>query len=203
MEIAHDGLDRPSRYATPVGASVSEVAEYAYRGPYSLATRDLFGDGPSPALQGTLSYDATRRPLTRGYQRPSDGASVLQETLSWRDRDLKASSTRGDQNGARLAFTYDRAKRLTTSVQEIESAHTADLPDQWSFDYDAAQNLLTKTIADECGGDEAVALPLDGSGRNRPGAVDGTTLEWDSSGNLVRKGDLTLHYDYREPWTLG
>ena len=44
-------------------------------------------------------------------------------------------------------------------------------------------------------------LPLDGSGRNRPGAIGGEPLTWDANGNLVQQGDRRFHYDYRNRLT--
>jgi len=69
-----------------------------------------------------------------------------------------------------------------------------------AFAYDAAENLLTRTSR-ESGIAETTSLPLDGSGRNRPGSVDGVALTWDANGNLVGKGDLEFHYDFRNRLT--
>lgn len=69
-----------------------------------------------------------------------------------------------------------------------------------TFQYDPANNLLGKS-ADQDGVQRRVAFPLDGSGRNRPASINGTALEWNRNGNLVRRGDLRLRYDYRNRLT--
>ena len=68
------------------------------------------------------------------------------------------------------------------------------------FRLDEPDNLLART-EESALGTATVELPLDASGRNRPGSVDGVPLAWDASGNLVAKGDLTLHYDFRNRLT--
>jgi hypothetical protein len=74
------------------------------------------------------------------------------------------------------------------------------LADAFAYAYDPAQNLLS-TTKKENGIPDAVALPLDGSKRNRPGAVGSEALTWDANGNLLSKGDLRFQYDYRNRLT--
>ena len=111
------------------------------------------------------------------------------------------SITRGDLNGAKLNLSYDGSNRLTVAERQPDSGHgsfTAGLPDRWSYTYDEAQNLLSRSEDTACSDATEIAMPLDPSGRNRPSAVGGVSLAWDASGNLKTKGDLTFHYDYRD-----
>jgi hypothetical protein len=51
------------------------------------------------------------------------------------------------------------------------------LSNAFAYTYDKAQNLLSRTEK-ESGVPEAVALPLDGSKRNRPASVGSEALAW-------------------------
>ncbi|MEM1183184.1 MAG: hypothetical protein AAGM22_32880, partial [Acidobacteriota bacterium] len=64
-----------------------------------------------------------------------------------------------------------------------------------SFDYDAAQNLVTRTEV-EGPVETRHEMPVDVPGRNRPASINGVSLEWDASGNLKAKGDLRFQYDW-------
>jgi len=72
---------------------------------------------------------------------------------------------------------------------------------EYRFTYDAADNLVSRTVVRDGIATEE-AMPLDGSGRNRPASVGGVSLEWDANGNLTRKGDLYLLYDFRNRLTV-
>ena len=69
-------------------------------------------------------------------------------------------------------------------------------PEVEAFDYDPAQNLLARGVKQD-GLVNLSTTPEDGAGRNRPGSVGGIPLEYDANGNLTRKGDLHIEYDYR------
>ncbi len=129
------------------------------------------------------------------------------EKVQWSPRDLRRSSVRGDQNGRGWEATYDPAGRLVlaetkvgTPAGGLEPSSSPGLPETFGFSFDAAQNLLTKSEQKACEAD-VDALPLDGSGRNRPATADGVPLEWDAAGNLIRKGDQRFTYDYRNRLT--
>ncbi len=69
-------------------------------------------------------------------------------------------------------------------------------PTAFSFTVDAMDNLIGLEETLTCG-PNTVDLPLDGSGRNRPGVGRGAeVLEWNDVGNLFRKGELHFAYDY-------
>ena len=116
------------------------------------------------------------------------------------------AQARADLGGGTL-FAYDEAGRLARAAKSgapLSAAadnsvlKPADLsqPDAFAYTYDAAQNLLAKTDAPS-GVPVTTALPLDASGRNRPGSVNGVPLQWDKNGNLIQKGNLSFHYDFR------
>ncbi|HEU0074121.1 MAG TPA: RHS repeat-associated core domain-containing protein [Dehalococcoidia bacterium] len=176
-------------------AFVNPVVGYEYQGPYRMASKTLRG---GLAWEGQATYDATRRLL--GWSSTNgDGHRVFAESLSWYPRNVKQSITRGDLNDARLNLTYDGASRLLAAQRQADAsnAFTAGLPQQWSFEYDEAQNLLERNEDGCCGDTTQVAMPPDDSQRNRPESVGGTPLAWDGSGNLTSKGSYTFHYDYR------
>ncbi|MGH6690940.1 MAG: RHS repeat-associated core domain-containing protein, partial [Gammaproteobacteria bacterium] len=199
-----DGLSRPSQLgpasALPTGGGlppgVDPVARFTYQGPALPASRAL-GLGATPAVAGGFTFDAARRLTGTAYQDPSSRA-VLEETLAWTPRGFPANHTREDLNVHGRSFGYDPAGRL--AAVSVSATGFPGLPAAWSFEHDRADNLLS---AGEEGlpGSGPVALPLDGSGRNRPSSVGGVPLAWDANGNLFQKGDLRFHYDFRNRLT--
>ena len=179
--------------------SIPGVASYGYRGPDRVAQKTV------GALSGTLSYDGARRP-TRELLSSAASGTVFDEHLAWSPRGLKVGISRPDV-GEGLVLAHDGAERLVAAERTVTPPANNSVPQVppgasgFGFQYDPAQNLLART--DRAEGVEAVTeMPLDGSGRNRPSSLvdqgDGTTaLAWDAQGNLVQKGDLHLHYDYR------
>jgi RHS repeat-associated protein len=201
LELAQgfDALDRPE--------SIGTAATYAYRGQGRVAGKSL-GNG----ITGTVAFDAAGRLGSARFE-GSEGATVLSEALSWSPRGLKTATARGDRNDRGAVFAYDPAGRLVVSAEvgdplalapnnTATSAVTlASLPERVGFSYDQAENLRSRARAEDEVVTSEVSFPLDGSGRNRPGAMDGTTLDWDANGNLVQKGNLTFEYDFRDRLT--
>jgi YD repeat-containing protein len=111
-----------------------------------------------------------------------------------------------------MAFAYDPAERLIQAARSpaplslapnntaVAPSALAGLPDAFGYTYDVAQNLLART-ATKAGVPATTQLPLDGSGRNRPGSVNGVALTWDRNGNLIQKGNLRFAYDFRNRLT--
>jgi RHS repeat-associated protein len=190
--LTPDALGRPSAITQTTGDG---GVTYGYRG-QSLVARKTLG-----AVTGTFQYDGARRPTRIEFAAGPLGALVGEE-IAWSPRSLKTSSLRTDQNGRGERYTVDAAGRVTVveGIQKEGAATRAGsrpgVPDRFEFRFDAAENLLAKKSAQACESDE-VALPLDPAGRNRPLAVDATPLGWDAAGNLVRKGDLRLTYDFK------
>jgi RHS repeat-associated protein len=174
------------------------ITAYGFRGP-DLVQALAVGDG----LTWSRQFDGARRPvvsrLTGGSQRPLFG-----EDHVWSARGLRQSTERTSENGAALRFDYDGAGRLTRarrSVIEGEQAIPASgwpgLPEEFRFGYDAADNLLSKLEQSACE-PETVSLPLDGSGRNRPGAIGEIDLSWSDNGNLAEDGERRFVYDAKD-----
>jgi RHS repeat-associated protein len=197
-----DALNRPvtiSRGAQPA------LATYEYRGSSLLAGKTL-GNG----ISGTWQYDAARRPVVATFASPL--GRIYQEMTSWSPKGLKVAQSRGDQNGAGLLFGYDDANRLVQSAHvpapiaaapnntPLDPATLVALPEGVGFTYDAAQNLVSRTVR-QAGAAKPESMPLDASGRNRPASANGKPLEWDANGNLVRRGDQRLQYDDRNRLT--
>ncbi len=178
-------------------ATIQNAATNGYRG-HGLLQRQALGNG----LTRGLTFDGARRPTQTVIQQA--GVESFSERLAWSPRHLKVAQVRGDQADRGQSFRYDGATRLTEMARADVSAianNTTPTPlvgasDRFNFDYDAAENLLARSTS-ERGIEEVLALPLDGSGRNRPGAAGSTDLDWDPNGNLVSKGDLQIVYDYR------
>jgi YD repeat-containing protein len=201
-----DPLNRPSAidWAANTSSSYSHPVSYGYRGTGLITSKTL-----SNGLTGTRQYDAVRRLLDETFQTETS-QSVFHESLAWTPRSLKAAQTRHDLNGEGMLFAYDGASRLTQATKTANPtlannsvAAPGDftkLADAFAYAYDPAQNLLS-TTKKENGIPDAVALPLDGSKRNRPGAVGSEALTWDANGNLLSKGDLRFQYDYRNRLT--
>ncbi|MEM7586358.1 MAG: RHS repeat-associated core domain-containing protein, partial [Acidobacteriota bacterium] len=198
-----DSLNRPSAITGP---GQQALASFGYRGRFLLQDKTL-GSG----ITSTTSFDAARRPLVK-TQAGADGVPALEERFAWSPRGLKVGQSRGDLNQVGTAFAYDGAGRLTIAAEKpdplAEIANNsapqpsalANEPEAQRFTYDAAQNLVSK-IEVTYGVAETTALPTDGSGRNRPGSVDGQGLVWDANGNLIEKGDLRFAYDFRNRLT--
>ena len=207
LRQAFDALDRPNAIYwanSSTGTPLAHPVSYAYRGTGLVISKTL-GNG----LTGTNQYDAVRRLLDEILQ-TAGGQTVFRESLTWTPRSLKASQTRRDLNGKGMLFAYDGATRLTQASQTVNPTlpnnraaapgDLTELTDAFAYVYDPAQNLLS-TTKKENGVPEAVALPLDGSKRNRPAAVGAEALTWDPNGNLLSKGDLRFQYDYRNRLT--
>ena len=194
-----DALNRPSQIQGP---GATDLATFGYRGAFLRQQKTLGSD-----LTGTTSFDAARRPLDT-LQQASNGLSALQESHAWSPRNLRVAQSRGDLNDAGVAFAYDGAGRLkeaarvpdpvagvpNNAIPDAESL--AGASDTQRFEYDASQNLLSKTELTD-GVAVATVTPPDASGRNRPGSIGGVNLVWDANGNLSEKGSLRFHYDYR------
>ena len=179
---------------------------YGYRGPYLRTTKKL-----ANGLSGSRTFDGARRPLTSTFVNAS-GDALLDEAHSWSRRNLRTATERRDLGGARQNFFYDAAGRLTQAVKTAGTPPPAPnsepspvpgpSPQAYSlgFSYDAAQNLTARSSADSVQL-PPTELPTDGSGRNRPASAGGVPLEWDPNGNLTRKGDQCLRYDFRNRLT--
>ena len=156
-------------------------------------------------LAGTLTYDPARRSEKVLYN--SSYGAVFDESLIWTAGGLMKQSIRGDLGGRGFDFDYDSSYRLTgASRVAVDDSGISQmggcsvLPNTYSFSYDQMDNLLSKTSTQICE-DSTVDLPLDGTGRNRPGSVSGEALVWGANGNLEQNGDFELVYDYRDRLT--
>ncbi|NJL29550.1 MAG: RHS repeat protein, partial [Thermoanaerobaculia bacterium] len=204
IERTIDALDRPT--AIRFEGTAQPLATFGYRGA-DLVQQKTLGAG----LNGTTTFDAVRRPIQESLFEGA-GLPTFQESVAWSPRNLKIGQSRGDLNQTGLAFGYDGAKRLTVSAKVSNPlaslsnnaipnpAALTGQPDVERFGYDAAQNLLSRTTA-SYGIQSETNFPNDASGRNRPAAIDGISLQWDANGNLISKGDLRLGYDYRNRLT--
>ena len=202
-----DALDRLAYVGQANGPSQSTpIASFGFRGPELLRSKSL-----ANGVAGVRQFDAADRMVDDWFQRGAQlGApqTVFRESLAWTPRGLKSGAARGDLGGSGLLFAYDKAERLAQAAkspaplaavannQVVPPGALAGLPDAFGYTYDTAQNLLARSEAAN-GIAKATALPLDGSGRNRPGAINGVALQWDKNGNLVQKGNLAFHYDFR------
>ncbi|HEY6322118.1 MAG TPA: DUF6531 domain-containing protein, partial [Thermoanaerobaculia bacterium] len=202
-----DALDRLAAVGQANGPSQSALlASFGFRGPDLLASKTL-----ANGVAGVRQFDAADRMVDDWFQRGAQtgtAQTVFRESLAWTPRSLKSGEARADLGGAGLLFAYDRAERLVQAAkspaplavvannQAVSPGSLGSLPDAFAYTYDSAQNLLARS--DSANGiSKATALPLDASGRNRPGAVNGVSLQWDKNGNLVQKGNLAFHYDFR------
>jgi len=196
VSVTPDSLDRPERVDWDLGGGTTDQkAVYEYRG-LGLVTKKTLGY----QVAGTMTFDGARR-LTGSSYTDVPGSPLFGESISWSARSLKTAQLRTDLNGAGFGFTYDPAGRLTQAARvggedpgSPLSRSFAALPEHFGFSYDAAENLLTKTNSRACESDQT-SLLLDGSGRNRPGAMGATALAWDAAGNLTAKGGRELVYD--------
>ncbi len=203
---AFDPLDRLLTVGQANGPTQSaQVAGFGYRGPDLVAAQSR-ANGISTVRQ----FDAAKRMVDDWWQIGAQGpqlSTVFRQGLAWTPRGLKSGQARADLGGSGLLFAYDKAERLAQAAKSptplaagnnvaLKAGDLAGLPDAFGYTYDPAQNLLA-TSESKNGIPALTALPLDGSGRNRPGARNGVALQWDRNGNLTQKGNLAFAYDFR------
>ncbi|MEM9594708.1 MAG: Ig-like domain-containing protein [Acidobacteriota bacterium] len=185
-----DGLDRLST----VTSGGTSAATFGYRGRGGLETT-TYGNGVS----GAMTFDAASRPTRSTLD--SGGIAIFDQETVWTPRNLKSGLLRHDQPGASRAFLYDGASRVKVAGQgpsllQAGPSNPSIAERLERFDYDAAQNLVTRTEV-EGPVETRHEMPVDVPGRNRPASINGVPLEWDASGNLKAKGDLRFQYDWR------
>jgi RHS repeat-associated protein len=198
--FALDGANRLSGVGWQLGEGQEAAkASFRYRG--QQVAEKVVG----ASLVGRIGFDAGRRPVSATFSNAA-GERFFAEQVEWSPRNLRKTITRGDRNGLGYEATYDAAGRLVSAqavrkaAAEQQNASVPGLPDSFGYTYDSAQNLLSKRQDEACD-ENGKQLPLDGSGRNRPGSIDGVPLEWDANGNLARKGDRHYTYDFRNRLT--
>jgi len=165
-----------------VAIDSSPLASFVQQGA-GLASAQL---GP---LAGEFGYDAAGRVK---HIRWNTNSRVVDETILRNSRGFPGFRTREDLAQS-WAYTYDGAAELKTSQKEGAPSSFSGL---FSYEYDAAQNLLKKQRTSACG-ETVTTFPPDASGWNRPSEASGTSLKWDTRGRLSGKGDLRFDYDDR------
>ncbi len=197
LPVSYDALNRPT--------AVGEAMSYTYQGPGLVSGRS-WGNG----AVGSTGYDQARRPTSMSVT--AGGFGAFGEQIAWSPRGLKSAMSRTDLNGRGLALANDPAGRLVAAARVASPAEQvpnnsaapvsllAGSEERYGFSYDSAENLVERREA-RAAIEAATALPVDGSGRNRPGAVGDEALSWDANGNLVGRIGQTLIYDFRDRLT--
>ena len=192
---------------TPVGSEPIYV-DYQWQGAMPSAKEVSTGpalNNSTLVLGGSWAYDEAKRVESSTFSNVT-GQILLKEKLRHDSRGLLTSQQFLHRGKVGWSWQYDDAGRLTDAQWSRfdDSGEVAGPLGQWmtsrptafSFTVDAMDNLLGIEETLTCG-PNTVDLPLDGSGRNRPGVGRGAeVLEWNDVGNLVRKGDLHFAYDY-------
>ena len=163
--------------------SLGSVASFTWMGPRPR-TRTA---GPTSLTSG---YDSAGRLTSR---RTDVGpASRVSETLQLDARGLRTGVIRYDLGELGWSWSLDKAGRLLEAnrryfeggqAAEGSGRQIASQPLGYAFTYDAAENLVEKRRMGRCA-ETRTALPVDASGRNRPGRLDTTELVWDDAGRL-------------------
>jgi RHS repeat-associated protein len=100
------------------------------------------------------------------------------------------------------------ATGIVTNNSVVSSQLLAATENRYDFTHDPTQNLKSRQFRGERARPYFQSFPADDSGRNRPEATELRStengelesrldLEWDANGNLIRKGTLRFHYDFR------
>ncbi len=194
VDIVPDGLNRPSTVAWAAPGPPEVKVRYGYRGGNLMSSRSL------AQLTGVKTFDAGRR--TAGWQVQDAGNQLLLgESLTWTPGSRLATATRTDLGGLTRRYGYQDG-RLISAIQTGGPASSApaatgwaDVPASFTYSYDRAQNLLGMDFAQSCAATQ-VALPLDGSGWNRPASVAGEALQWTPRQELASKGNLNFTYSW-------
>ncbi|MGW6971636.1 LamG-like jellyroll fold domain-containing protein [Streptomyces sp. NPDC054952] len=144
---------------------------------YDLAGRLDTTTDPLTGTQIRKDYDAAGRPTTDQYARPAGGVG------SW-------------TVGAKRSYTYDALGRASNdAVTRTEGGTEVQ---GIAYEYDLDNRLVQKTSTGTAGaGAETYSYDLAGRMTSQTSGGTTTALEWDKSGNLTKKGDLTATYDAR------
>ncbi|MEV6576241.1 LamG-like jellyroll fold domain-containing protein [Streptomyces sp. NPDC051577] len=176
--IAGDGPSGTSAYTYDADGQMTTRTDAAGA---TAFTYDPAGrlDTTTDPLTGTQirnDYDAAGRPTADEYARPGSGGT-------W-------------TIGAKRSYTYDALGRLADD--NVKKTGTGAGVQGSAYEYDLDDRLVKKTTTGTVGAAaEAYAYDLAGRMTSANSGSTPTTFEWDKSGNLTKKGDLTATYDAR------
>ncbi|MFG2417185.1 LamG-like jellyroll fold domain-containing protein [Streptomyces goshikiensis] len=131
---------------------------------------------PLTGTQLRSGYDAAGRPTGDEYARPAAGGTF---TVS-----------------AKRSYTYDALGRLADD--SVKNTGTGAGVQGSAYEYDLDNRLVKKTTSGTAGAG-AETYDYDRAGRitSETSGATTTAFEWDKSGNLTKKGDVTATYDSR------
>ncbi|MFF5809259.1 LamG-like jellyroll fold domain-containing protein [Streptomyces sp. NPDC012746] len=143
---------------------------------YDQAGRLGTTSDPLTGTQVRSGYDAAGRPTADEYARPAAGGTF---TI-----------------GAKRSYTYDALGRLADD--RVKNTGTDAGVQGSAYEYDLDDRLVKKTTTGTAGAG-AQTYAYDQAGRMTSETSGGATtaFEWDKSGNLTKKGDVTATYDSR------
>ncbi|WP_234008818.1 LamG-like jellyroll fold domain-containing protein [Streptomyces sp. Mg1] len=143
---------------------------------YDQAGRLNTTTDPLTGTQVRKNYDAAGRPTGDEYARPAAGGTF---TVS-----------------AKRSYTYDALGRLADD--SVKNTGTGAGVQGSAYEYDLDDRLVKKTTSGTAGAGTET-YDYDRAGRMTSETSGGTTtaFEWDKSGNLTKKGDVTATYDSR------
>ncbi|MFF4457692.1 RHS repeat-associated core domain-containing protein [Streptomyces goshikiensis] len=143
---------------------------------YDQAGRLNTTTAPLTGTQVRKDYDAAGRPTADEYARPAVGGTF---TIS-----------------AKRSYTYDALGRLADD--SVKNTGTGAGVQGSAYEYDLDNRLVKKTTTGTAGaGAETYAYDLAGRMTSETSGGSTTAIEWDKSGNLTKKGDVTATYDSR------
>ncbi|MFE9796033.1 LamG-like jellyroll fold domain-containing protein [Streptomyces goshikiensis] len=143
---------------------------------YDTAGRLNTMTDPLTGTQVRSSYDAAGRPTADEYARPAAGGTF---TIS-----------------AKRSYSYDALGRLADD--SVKNTGTGAGVQGSAYEYDLDSRLVKKTTTGTAGaGAETYAYDLAGRMTSETSGATTTAFEWDKSGNLTKKGDVTATYDSR------
>ncbi|MFD9420449.1 LamG-like jellyroll fold domain-containing protein [Streptomyces goshikiensis] len=143
---------------------------------YDQAGRLNTTTDPLTGTQVRSSYDAAGRPTADEYARPAAGGTF---TI-----------------GAKRSYTYDALGRLADD--RVKNTGTDAEVQGSAYEYDLDNRLVKKTTTGTAGaGAETYAYDLAGRMTSETSGATTTAFEWDKSGNLTKKGNVSATYDSR------
>ncbi|MFG2715260.1 hypothetical protein ACGFX2_32560 [Streptomyces goshikiensis] len=143
---------------------------------YDQAGRLDTSTDPLTGTQVRKDYDAAGRPTADEYARPTAGGTF---TI-----------------GAKRSYTYDALGRLADD--SVKNTGTGAGVQGSAYEYDLDNRLVKKTTTGTAGaGAETYAYDSAGRMTSETNGATTTAFEWDKSGNLTKKGDITATYDSR------
>jgi RHS repeat-associated protein len=195
---AHRSYDALNRLASVVDHNTASVASFALHGAGGRRQSVGFGNGTATEY----GYDGFRRPssIEHATSTPTVFAGFA---YGWDKNDNPLYEARSHQGGRGWVYSYDRANRLVTALDECDDpAAEVATPSSEAYVQSLAYNMddvfnLTSYVVTPYGG-SASTTNFTVNAMNEYTAVGGVTHLYHDNGSLNDDGTYTYKYDSRD-----